>query len=153
MDEWYIVEIRKKDGRAKDSEQYKDKLTAKERLDKNYPDGRWHTGRGEGADVALGIEPVKVTKYNKSKPGPKKGEGGFPTHKSKSLKMQKLREADPHTVWVRKDIWAAVEIFKNREDRSIRSVVEEALYRFLIQESRTEVDDMGESPEISSWVK
>jgi hypothetical protein len=46
-----------------------------------------------------------------------------------------LDGASPHTIWVRKDLWEAVRLKKIRDRRSLRSIVEEALYKFLEHEN------------------
>jgi hypothetical protein len=46
-----------------------------------------------------------------------------------------LEGASPHTIWVRKDLWEAVKLKKLRDRRSLRSIVEEALYKFLENEN------------------
>lgn len=46
-----------------------------------------------------------------------------------------LEGASPHTIWVRKDLWEAVKLKKLRDKRSLRSIVEEALFRFLENEN------------------
>lgn len=81
--------------------------------------------------------------------------GGAQYHKRfRTTKKKAAREKDAagHFIWIRKDIWAAVEIYKNKHNRTNRSVVEEALYNFLIKESRVEgVEDLGTDPERTSW--
>ena len=127
--------------------------TAKERLDEAYPEGRWHTGRGEGFDKPLPMRQPEVTKYSMRKRERKiRSDKGKPKTSDKSRRQQSLFEAAPHTLWIRKDIWAAMLIFKEETDRSLRSIVEEALYNFLIKERRVEgAEDLGDSPGNSSW--
>lgn len=139
--------------RNKKKERYEENLTPEERRERDYPNGAWHTGksRTEGIDAPLGVAPPDKSRYSMTKRNKMEQRGKL----TKPSRMKgAIDEAAPHTIWIRKDIWAATEVFKIRENRSNRSIVEEALYRFLIQESRVEeADDMGEAPENSSWVK
>ena len=105
-----------------------------------------------GHDAPTPMEPPEKTKY--SMKGVRSDDERLQENKRKrSRKLAPLREADPHTVWVRKDIWAALILFKDREKRSLRSCVEEALYNFLIKEKRVVgTEDLGED-ENASWTK
>lgn len=88
----------------------------------------------------------------KGTPGKHRFTKGEPGSK-KSMKLASTYEANRHTFWCRNDIWSAVEFFVSQTGRTKRSVVEEALYNFLLKENRVDGDNLGEEEENSSWVE
>lgn len=87
--------------------------------------------------------------------GAKRSDGRLKENRrKKSLKNSPTHNATATQVWLRNDIYAAVNMFKKEHKRSLRSIVEEALYNFLIKEGRVKaVEDMGEDVNTASWVK
>lgn len=48
-----------------------------------------------------------------------------------------LAGANPHTIWIRDDIWEAVKLYKLRNKDSLRSVVEQALLSYLSEVNKS----------------
>lgn len=120
--------------------------------EKEYDRGAKFTGH-EGATP---LAPVDKTRFSSNHPYFKdRKEWNRQTKQArrrKTMRKGEVYEASPHTMWIRKDIWEALKIYKSREHRSLRSCVEEALYDFLIKKGRvTEVEDLGEDAETASW--
>jgi hypothetical protein len=143
------------------------------------PDVNW--GKGKGIDDPMPMKPPEIhsPSEGKAKGGRKsqairKGPGGYsldeegrPLNKDgsldkrfrdnvgltkASLKRAPQYEARPKTVWMRKDIWLAVEMFAESSGRSQRSVLEEACYQFLIEKGRvTNIETLGTEEDKTSW--
>jgi hypothetical protein len=110
--------------------------------------------KSTGIKEGVPLPPPEDTKYSmKYRDAKHKDMRLKENKKKKSLESAPLGEARPHTVWVRRDIWAAVEIYRlGPPKRSIRSVMEQALYNFLIKEQRVvNVEDLGEDAKDASW--
>lgn len=60
--------------------------------------------------------------------------------------------AKPHTIWIREDIWTALDMYVKATKSTKRACTEEALYNFLLKEGRVEgVESLGEKEGEASW--
>jgi hypothetical protein len=94
------------------------------------------------------IPKPEITKYSMKQRNKRGSIGRHGVNKHNKHKLVPLYEASPHTVWVRDDIWYAAKILQKTEDVSMRSIVEQSMYEFLIERNKlNQENDKGRRPE------
>lgn len=100
-------------------------------------------------DLPKGAMPEpEITKYSMKQRNKRGTIGRDGVTKHNRYKLVPTSEASPHTVWVRDDIWQAAKVLQKTEDISMRSIVEQAMYEFLIERNElNQENDKGRRPE------